>query len=276
MAPLVLPGNAPFFEPVHREHLSQGDVFLAPSAALYWAEDAAPAPVGPAVPPAIGQAVTVRAWGRPGLGSTAGAPPVAVRIAWTPVMVLSHDCEIDKEFNEQVDRHLRENPTVTEEAAVAHFASRTDLDRHVLVTPLLPYDEAVVPTWKHEGIRQSNRVGYIPLPPMPDYEGAELFVHLARISTVDRQLLATHYKVVSLSEPARSLVRFKLAEALASRNLSVVSKLEAAVGRHIVDVRTLKTRSASATIALVLDNGDEVQVDAKIDRPSGPPTERLR
>lgn len=251
MAPLVLPGNAPFFEPVHREHLSQGDVFLAPSAALYGAEDAAPAPVGPAVPPAIGQAVTVRAWGRPGLGSTAGAPPVAVRIAWTPVMVLSHDCEIDKEFNEQVDRH-------------------------VLVTPLLPYDEAVAPTWKHEGIRQSNRVGYIPLPPMPDYEGAEFFVHLARISTVDRQLLATHYKVVSLSEPARSLVRFKLAEALASRNLSVVSKLEAAVGRHIVDVRTLKTRSASATIALVLDNGDEVQVDAKIDRPSGPPTERLR
>jgi len=276
MAPLVLPGKAPYFEPALREQLSQGDVFLAPSAALYGVDDAEPALAGPAVPPAVGQTVTVRAWGRPGLASAAVAPPIAVTVAWTPVMVLSHDCEIDKEFNEHVDRYLREHPEATEEEAISQFSGRSDLDRHVLVAPLLPYDEEVAPAWKHEGIRQAGRIGYVPVPPMAEYDGAEFFVHLARVSTVERQLLAPRYKVASLSEAARSLLRFKLAEALASRNLSLVSKLEAAVGRTIADVRTLKARSSSATVALVLDDGSEVQVDARVDRPGGPPVERLR
>ncbi|HEY0778979.1 MAG TPA: hypothetical protein VGD56_13495 [Gemmatirosa sp.] len=276
MPPLVLPGKVSYFEPAPREQLSQGDVFLAPSAAVYGTDDAEPALAGPAVPPAVGQGVTVRAWGRPGLGAAAVAPPVAVAVAWTPVMVLSHDCELDKEFNEHVDRYLTEHPGATEADAIRQFSDRSDLDRHVLVAPLLPYAEAVAPAWKHDGIRQAGRIGYLPVPPMAEYDGAEFFVHLARVSTVGRELLATRYKVASLSEAARSLLRFKLAEALASRNLSLVSKLEAAVGRTITDVRTMKARSSSATVSLVLDDGGEVQVDAKMDRPGAPPPERLR
>jgi hypothetical protein len=55
-----------------------------------------------------------------------------------------------------------------------------------------------------------------------------------------------------------------------------VSKLEAAVGRSITDVRTLKARSSSATVALVLDDGTELQLEARADRAGGPPPERLR
>jgi hypothetical protein len=61
------------------------------------------------------------------------------------------------------------------------------------------------------------------------------------------------------------LLRFKLAEAHSSRNLSVVSKLEAAIGRGITDVRTLKVKRQDATVALVLDDGSEVQVGARAD-----------
>ena len=70
--------------------------------------------------------------------------------------------------------------------------------------------------------------------------------------------------------------RFKLAEALASRNLSVVSNPEAAVGRTIADVRTLKPKQRAATLALILDDGSELQVDAKPDRPADDLPERLR
>lgn len=274
MPPLVLPGKAPYFELAPRAQLSQGDIFLAPSATAYMAEAAEHTLAGPLVPPAVGQSVTVRAWGRAGL--VAPAPPVSVVVVWTPVMVLSHDCELDKEFNEHVDRFLAEHPTVTEADAIGRFSARADLDRHVLVAPLQPYDEVVAPAWKHESIRQAGRIGYVPVPPIPEYDGAEFFVHLSRVSTVGRELLALRYKVASLTEAARSLLRFKVAETLASRNLTLVCKLEAAVGRTITDVRTVKSRSSSATVALVLDDGDEVQVDAKIDRPGGPLPERLR
>ena len=105
-----------------------------------------------------------------------------------------------------------------------------------------------------------------PLPPMPMYEEAEFLVHLSRVTTLERRLLAPRFEAASLTDEARALLRFKLAEALASRDLSVVSRLESAIGRKIVDVRTLKMRRQEASVALVLDDGSELQVAAKADQ----------
>jgi len=58
--------------------------------------------------------------------------------------------------------------------------------------------------------------------------------------------------VASLSETARQLLRFKLAEALASRNAALVSALEAALGRTIVEVRAITSRNTTATEGTVM------------------------
>ena len=193
MPPLILPGKGPYFGAARREHLSQGDLFLSPSAILCAADDAQLTPVSLSLPPAVGQRVTVRAWGRPdltGVAAASAAPAVAATVLWTPVIVLSHDCEIDKEFNEQVGRFLTAHPEAIEEDVIASYSGRWDLDRYVLVSPLLPYDEEVAPAWKHEGIRQAGRIGYFPVPPVDGYGGMEFLVHLARVSTVERRASA--------------------------------------------------------------------------------------
>jgi len=82
--------------------------------------------------------------------------------------------------------------------------------------------------------------------------------------------------VASLSETARQLLRFKLAEALASRNVALVRTLEAALGRTSVEVRAIKSRNTTATVGLILDDGSEVQVDARIDKKDDVRPERLR
>ncbi|HST59261.1 MAG TPA: hypothetical protein VLK84_11240 [Longimicrobium sp.] len=246
--------------PECRGLLSQGDIYLAP-AVMVWSADAFRAmPVIPPAPSRPGDTVFTPAWGR----STASqAPMVTLATSWTPVLVLSHDCEIDKEFNEYVELLIREG--LPEQEAERRASTVRELDRYVLVSPLLPYVDAELAPGRWEAVRSGRKIGYFPLPPMPAYEDAEFFIHLSRICTVERRLLSSSYKVASLSEAARSLLRFKLAEAHASRNLSVVSKLEAAIGRKIADVRTLKVKRQEATVALVMEDGSEVQVGARAD-----------
>jgi len=260
MTALVLPGDAPYFEVTRRGQLAQGDIFLAPNALVCGVTGDEAASEGPAIPAAVGEAVTVRLWGQPAFGPSSGAPPVNAVAGWTPIMVLTHDCELDKEFNEHVSQYLRDHPGVSEEDVVAMISPRADLHRHAQVAPLLPCDDAVVPAVRHGGIRQARKIGSVPVPAMPAYG-------IAR---------HTHHKVASLSETARQLLRFKLAEALASRNVALVRTLEAALGRTSVEVRAIKSRNTTATVGLILDDGSEVQVDARIDKKDDVRPERLR
>jgi hypothetical protein len=243
-----------------RPLLSQGDIYLAPSVIVWSAEAFRAMPVIPPAPERFGQTVFTPAWGR---SNVSPAPPVTIATTWAPVLVVSHDCEIDKEFNEQVDVLVRGG--MAEEEAERRASGMPDLDRYVLVSPLLAYDERELAPERWDAVRTGQKIGYFPLPSMPMFEDAEFFIHLSRICTVERRLLSPEYKVASLAEPARALLRFKLAEALSSRNLSVVSKLEAAIGRQIVDVRTLKIKRQDATVSLVMDDGSEVQVGARAD-----------
>jgi hypothetical protein len=248
------------YRPQPRSLLSQGDIYLAPTVIAWSAESFRAMPVVPPAPRRSGETVFVPAWGR---SSVSAAPLVTLATTWAPVLVLSHDCEIDKEFNEHVDVLVRGG--MAEEEAEQQASGMPELDRYVLVSPLLAYDERELAAERWEAVRAGQKIGYFPLPSMPRFENAEFFVHLSRICTVERRLLSPGYKVTSLTEPARALLRFKLAEALSSRNLSVVSKLEAAIGRQIADVRTLKIKRQDATVSLVMDDGSEVQVGARAD-----------
>lgn len=260
-----------FYLPETRALLSQGDVYLTPTVTV-WSEEAFRAI--PAIPPAPeepGALVFTPAWTR--TAAPLAPPVVTLATRWAPVLVLSHDCEIDKEFNEQVDALLRDG--VPEAEAIARASGNPELDRYILVSPLLPYHEQELAPARWDAVRAGQKIGYFPLPPMAAYERAEYFVHLSRICTVERRLLSPAYKAASLSEQARSMLRFKLAEALASRNISIVSKLEAAIGQRITDVRTMKVKRQDATVMLVLEDGSEVQVGARADQ-EFPVPERTR
>jgi hypothetical protein len=251
-----------------RSHLSQGDIYLAPSVVV-WASETYPARTIPPAPSGPGQVTYVPAW------TTNGpAPAVTLGTSWTPVLVISHDCELDKEFNESVDARVAAG--TAEEDAIQDASNDRSLDRHVLISPLLPYEESVVLPERWEAIRATQKIGYFPLPPMPAYEDAEFLVHLSRISTIERALLERCPKVGSTSERARAILRFKLAEAHASRNLTLVSKLESAIGQAITELRTVKVKRGDATVALVLASGEELHVSARADRDPPPPPERLR
>lgn len=250
-----------FYLPEVRPLLSQGDVYLAPAVMVWSAETFQAIPLIPPAPEQPGAVVFSPAWTR--TLAQAAPPLVTLATSWAPVLVLSHDCEIDKEFNEHVDALLRQG--IPEAEAQARAESNPDLDRYVLVSPLLPYDEQELASARWDAVRSGQKIGYFPLAPMPAYEGAEYFVHLSRICTVERRLLSPGFKAASLAEQARSLLRFKLAEALSSRNISVVSRLEAAIGQRITDVRTVKVKRQEATVMLVLEDGSELQVGARAD-----------
>jgi hypothetical protein len=254
-----------------RPLLSQGDIYLAPTV-MVWSEETFQAiPLIPPAPESPGETVFTPAWTR---GSTPLAPPsVTLATSWAPVLVVSHDCEIDKEFNERVDALVREG--VPEAEAMASAGGNPELDRYILVSPLLPYQEQELAPPRWDAVRAGQKIGYFPLPSMQAYEDMEYFVHLSRICTIERRLLLPAYKAASLSEHARSLLRFKLAEALSSRNISVVSRLEAAIGQRIADVRTMKVKRQDATVMLVLEDDSEVQVGARADQEL-PAPERTR
>lgn len=260
-----------FYLPEPRPLLSQGDVYLAPTT-IVWSEEAFQGiPLIPPAPEEPGTLVFTPAWTR--TQAPLAPPVVTLATGWAPVLVLSHDCEIDKEFNEHADALVRDG--VPEEEALARAGSEPGLDRYILVSPLLPYDEQELASTRWDAVRAGQKIGYFPLPPMPAYEDAEYFVHLSRICTVERRLLSPAYKAASLSEQGRSLLRFKLAEALSSRNLSVVARLEAAIGHQITDVRTIKVKRQDATVMLVLDDCSEIQVGARADM-EVPAPERTR
>lgn len=257
-----------FYLPKARPLLSQGDIYLAPSVVV-WSGETHPAAIVPPAPSGPGQITYVPAWSGDG-----AAPSVTLGTSWTPVLVVSHDCELDKEFNETVDALV--GAGTSEEDAIEAASADPSLDRYVLVSPLLPYDDRVVRRERWDAIRAAQKIGYFPLPPMAEYEDAEFLVHLSRISTVERALIESCPKVGSTSEQARALLRFKLAEAHSSRNLTLVSRLESAIGQAIADVRTVKVKRGDATVALVLKDGEELHLTARADRDPPPPPERTR
>jgi hypothetical protein len=267
-----MPSPKSLFLPNARPLLSQGDIYLAPSVMVWSAETLPALPIIPSAPTAVGDTVQVLGW-NPAADEDGFVPHVTLSTSWVPVLVLSHDCEIDKEFNEHVDALVRAG--VGEEAAIARAAAMPELDRYILVSPLLPYEGEIVAPEKWDAIRAAQKIGYFPLPPMRAFEGAEFLVHLSRVSTVERRLLSPRHKAASLSDVYRALLRFKLAEALSSRNLSLVSKLEAAVGQRIEDVRALEAKRREVSVGILLEDGTELQVVARAD-PDAPVPERTR
>ena len=207
------------FRPAPHPTLRQGDILFAPVAHLV--RGAAPARLAE-TPRSVGERVFGGLWMAPGAGPV---PPVDVLATWVPVLILSHDCELEKEFNERVADLLARG--VKESEAIERASADPDLDPWAAVAPLLPL-EAFEPR-RHQGILQGQRIGVFPVPSLPHEAGA-FAVDLFRVSTVSTELLGSSPKVASLDEASVHILRFNLSEAYASRDLSTLEELNQAVG----------------------------------------------
>lgn len=234
--------------------LRQGDIVLAPSVVLLAGYEAA-ADVHPPAPLQIGQRRFTRLW-QPDPAET--VPDVVAETLVAPVLVLSHDCHLEKDFNERV-RELLSTGMPQEEAIEAASADPM-LDPFAIVAPLQPYSS--IPATRHTGIRAGDRIGYFPLDAVPG-DGGDYLVDLGRTCTVSVRLLPASAKVASLSPDTVAELRYKLAETYAIRDLSVITELQAMVGQRIRHAEALPRSKKKSALVLHLENGDIVHLEIR-------------
>lgn len=237
------------------ETLRQGEIVLAPTAVLLDSREAPPDSALPDLTWRLGARVRTLVW-RARADYT--VPGVVVEAEWAPVLVLSHDCQLEKDFNEAVGEMMERGLSAEEARAAA--SSLPSLDPFAVVAPLQPY--SAVPDHRHAGIRAGDRIGYFPLDALPG-DGGDYFVDLGRVATVSVRLLPQAGKVASMAPPSVSELRYKLAEAYAIRDLSVITELEAMVGQTILRAEALPKSKKKTALVLHLDNGEIVHLEIR-------------
>lgn len=193
------------------------------------------------------------------------------------VMVCSHDCGLDKEFNAVVERLMEltgENP-LDEATAVAEAEARDDLDRSFTVSPLVHPDKVMVAgvPVDHGSLMGGHIVGYLPVPALiigGSVVIPESVVDLTYRATLDR--LAYTQRITSVSEEVREQLRFALARLDVLRTPSLEIQLSAAVGQEIKSAKVSKKNPL--IVELVLGDGSTVQL---LKKPGSPqPSSRSR
>lgn len=223
----------------------QGDIYVVPTLRVCGPEGREPGTGRPA----MGASSVHEVWGPED-------PHVEVRRGLA--VVLSHDCEIEKEFNREVER-LKQDGTAEEEAVRRAEADPT-LDRWVVIAPLRAYEEFPEEEWP--GIRQGQRIGYMPLDRLPGVE-TEMVIDLGEATTVERHLLLPRGKIASLDAASVGDLRFKVTECYAVRGLSALSEIEALTGRTIVRTEVTEKSKKKSSLALWLDDGSTAHLEVR-------------
>jgi hypothetical protein len=234
--------------------LRQGDIVLAPSVVLLAGHEAVAVPDLPA-PPRVGQRRFSRLW-QPGAVSM--VPDVVAESLFAPVLVLSHECHLEKDFNEQVRALI--SAGMPQDEAVEAASMDPALDPFAVVAPLQPYSS--VPPNRHAGIRAGDRIGYFPLDAVPG-DGGDYVVDLGRTCTISVRLLPQRAKIASLAPDTVAELRFKLAETYAIRDLSVIAELQVMVGQRILHAEALPKSKKKSALVLHLENGEIVHLEIR-------------
>lgn len=249
------------YEPAPHPTLRQGDIVLAPSVLLL-PSDARDLGAPRAGPRRLGDAQRLALWDASG---AALSPEVSAEVRFSPVLVVSHDCELEKDFNERV-RELLETGR-SEEDAVAEAEADPTLDPYAVVAPVLPY--SAVSERRHAGIRSGQRIGYFPLDQLPG-DGGDYLVELGRLCTLSVELLPQRAKVASLAAESVYELRYKLSEAYAVRDLAVLQELEVLAGRTILRAVALPKNAKKTSLQLHLDDGDIIHLEIRRPREALP------
>lgn len=166
------------------------------------------------------------------------------------VIVTSHDCHFDKEWNARV-RTLVQQGAGQKEAQREAEADPT-LDRTFTASPLVVPDELN----RDRGNLMAGRIlGYLPVPRSTDGLVPEAVADLTYRVTLDRLDVV---RVASTSAEARMHLRYALAQLDSLRAVSVGFELERVVGRHIE--RVTFPREKPLFVRLHLDDGSEIDL----------------
>ena len=180
-------------------------------------------------------------------------PALRVAAGRAVVMVTTHDCGLDKEFNAAVTR-LTAAPGADEGAVLASAEADRALDRVFQVSPLLePATVEVAGQILDQGLLLAGRVvGYLPVPALTDPSGRTLIpesvVDLSYRATIDR--FSYTHRVSAISEPARQRLRYALARLDVLRTPTLESELAAAVGQQILGAKVHKRNPLVVTLTL--------------------------
>jgi hypothetical protein len=249
------------YEAVPHPTLRQGDIIVALSVMLLPPEerDLSAPRRGPG---RLGDVQRLALWeGDPSTLS----PDVSAAARFSPILVVSHDCDLEKDFNERVLELMAEGSS--EEEAVAAAEGDPTLDPFAVIAPLLPFSD--LPAKRHAGVLNGQRIGYYPILQLPR-DGGDYFVDLGQLSTVSVQLLPQHGKVASLAAESIFELRYKISEAYAFRDLAVLHELERLTGRTIVRASALPKSGKKTSLQLFLDDGDAVHLEIRKPREALP------
>jgi hypothetical protein len=186
------------------------------------------------------------------------------------VMVVSHDCHLDKELNVAA-RALMRVDGLDETTAYERAEQDPGLDRHVLVSPLVtPQDLPVAAhadTLVH--LQAGGVVGYFPVPASQSLGVSACVVDLGHRSCVDRLTLTQ--RLTSLTDPARLQLRYALARMDSLRTPDLGAELEAAVGQRIDGIE--RPTAKRSTIVIALHDGSRLEL---LPRPGNTPVDGPR
>lgn len=190
-------------------------------------------------------------------GRSDDAPDLRLAAGTSLVMVTSHDCHFDKEWNRRRSQLIKSG--LTEEAAGREASEDPTLDRTFTASPLLRPDNLDV---DRGNLMAGRMLGYLPVPASADGLIPEAVVDLTYRVTLDRLDIV---RLACLSPAARAQLRHALARLDALRSVSVGFEIEAVVGRHIASVTFPSANPL--TVRLHLDDGTTIEL---LQQPSDP------
>ncbi len=178
--------------------------------------------------------------------SATGKPALHTAAGLALVMVTSHDCHHDKEWNTERNRLIRAG-TDSDEAAQIAEADDT-LDRTFQASPLVPLED--LDASSRGNYRAGRVVGYYPLPAPSDGSFPECVVDLTYRCTIDRKAISE--RRWCLTPLARDRLRYAIARFDSFRSVELAESIESAIGKSIVDV--VVDTGDGLTIKLVMDD----------------------
>lgn len=173
------------------------------------------------------------------------------------VMVTSHDCHFDKEWNIRRRKLIREG--VGEDEASSLVEDDPTLDRTFVASPLIYLTEVD----RDQNLLKAGRIlGYLPVPGSNDGLVPDSVADLTYRVTLDRFDVV---RVGSVSNEVRMHLRYGLAQLDSLRATTVGFELERVVARHIDKVSF--PRENPLLVRLDLDDGTQIDL---LQQPSEP------
>ena len=184
--------------------------------------------------------------------STLGESDIHVFSGRSLVMVTTHDCHHDKDWNRERKRLM--GMGIDPDLASTLAEEDDKLDRAFQASPVVPLDD--FDAERRRDLIAGRVVGYYPLPSPPDGSFPDSVGDLSYRCTIDRK--AIEERRWGLSLQARARLRFAIARFDSFRTFELTEQLEAAIGKTINDVKV--GSGGQLTVELVLDDGTTLQL----------------